>query len=176
MSHVDIYTTTIEETGEVILDAVWLTDPYPFGVGKWLKETKFNKNIHGSLQSISGRNLPTGHLIKSAMDQHQIYRKNLKILRQELVKKVIARMAKFGIGADWDNETDWEKTKKRLGDDFVEAWFDLEDFLGDFSEEPYREGYLTDIFRYWRTVAHESEIRRFEDLWVYVAGRPHRQE
>ena len=168
MSYVDIYTTTIEETGEVFLDEIWLTDPYPYGVGKWLLETKFNKNIHGSLQSITSPKLPTGHLIKSAMDQHQVYRKNLRLLYQEFIKKFQIRMFERGL--------DYQGMWNRVGMDLLKDLMDLHHFVGDAKSEPYREGYLTDIFRYWRTVADPSEIRRFEDLWVFVAGRPHRQE
>lgn len=161
-------TTTIEETGKIILDGVLMTNPYPYDIGKSLLDTKFNKNIHGSFQSIRKLQLPTEPLLKSALNQHHAYRKNLRLLYQETIKKMQIRM--------FETETDHPKMRYLLGEDFYEALWDLHDFVGDDKHQEYREGYLTEIFRYWRTVADKSEIRRFEDLWVFTAGRPHRQE
>lgn len=39
-------------------------------------------------------------------------------------------------------------------------------------EEGVEEGYLVEIFRYWRKFIGRREARRFEDVWEYVAGRP----
>ena len=167
MSYLDIYTSQDPVTGKITLDLIQLIDPYPYGIGSWMLEKKYHKDFHGPFSVIADPRLPTAHLLKTFFVQHQAYRKNLKILLQELVKKVTARVHKVG---------DLDKVLELLGEDFCNAWFDLEDFLGDAKPEPYREGYLTDIFRYWRTIAPTEEIQRFEDLWVYVAGRPHLQE
>lgn len=164
---IDVETSRNPETGEFTIGKINFVAPYPKGLGAWMLETKYNKNWHGSIRNLTNPRLPVAHLIKDWMKRREAYHKNLVILWSELIKKVTQRLG----GCE-----DEAKLYKYLGKDFMDAWVDLENFLWELPEEPYREGYLTDIFRYWRECATGPEIRRFEELWVYVAGRPHLEE
>lgn len=164
---VDVYTTTIAETGEVIIDRVVINDPAPRHAGRFLLEKTYNRHIHGPPENLAHPQLPTANLMISFGKQHQAYRKNLRILYQEFCKKIDARALETG---------DMDKVLRRAGDYVCNGALKLENSVADMAPEKYREGYLTDIFQYWRKVASRKEIKEFEDVWEYVAGRPHREE
>lgn len=96
------------------------------------------------------------------------YERNLGILSQEFDKKFGARCDLMGA----------IKAEAQAGEDVLIAASKLKKFLAHIClrEQEYHEGYLKDIFHYWRKYALPKEIQKYEDVWVYVAGRPHRQE
>jgi hypothetical protein len=131
----------------------------------FLADKVYNRNLHGAPEKLARRQYI--NLRPSIRGQGEAYQRNLRLLYQEFQKKFSARIARTG---------DAEKAGDQIDEDVWDAVFRLEDFVGGRAPEPYREGYLTEIFRHWRTVAPADEARRYEDVWVWVAGRPRRQE
>ena len=70
---------------------------------------------------------------------------------------------------------------REAGSNVMREWYqDLKGFVRRLDddkwdaavEEGVEEGYLVEIFRYWRKFTGRRGARRFEDVWEYVAGRP----
>ncbi len=94
------------------------------------------------------------NLRPSLRAERTAYQNNLRLLIQEFERKYFAQVDRLGEA----------KAADQAGDDVFESYFRLDDFMGGLNPVSYREGYLTEIFRYWRTVATADEARKFEDV------------
>ena len=59
-----------------------------------------------------------------------------------------------------------------VGEDVLESAAALGEMVWEVEPQEAYEGYLTEIFRYWRRYGGQREHEEFEEVWRWVAGRP----
>ena len=86
----------------------------------------------------------------------------MRLLYQDYAFKHLKLVYKYG---------GFEQAQESLGTDLLESGLASGELVHNAENEQPREGYLTEIFRFWRRYATIEERRPYEEAWSFVAGR-----